>query len=38
MLKKGDFLMIQNQATQGRYLKDIASQLGVHPRTVCAGP
>jgi transposase len=26
--------MIQNQATQGRYLKDIASQLGVHPRTV----
>lgn len=34
MLKKGDFLMIQNQAAQGRYLKDIAAQLGVHPRTV----
>ena len=34
MLKKGDFLMIQEQRTRGLYLKDIAENLGVHPRTV----
>ena len=33
-LKKGDFLMIQEQRTRGLYLKDIAENLGVHPPTV----
>lgn len=34
MLKKGDWLMIRAQAERGVYLKDIAAELGVHPRTV----
>lgn len=34
MLKKGDWLMIRSQAERGVYLKDIAAELGVHPRTV----
>ena len=34
MLKRGDFLMIAEAVKQGKYLKDIAAELGVHPRTV----
>jgi len=34
MLRRGDFLMIHNQYQQGMYLKDIATQLGVSPKTV----
>lgn len=37
MLKKEDWYMIQEKTTQGMYRKDIAAELGVHPRTVrCA--
>jgi transposase len=34
MLKKEDWYMIQDKIKQGMYLKDIAEELGVHPRTV----
>lgn len=34
MLKKRDFIMIQDLMKQGMSRKDIAEQLGVHPRTV----
>jgi len=34
MLKKEDFAMIKALDRQGVYLKDIADELGVHPRTV----
>jgi transposase len=34
MLKKEDFAMIKALDRQGIYLKDIADELGVHPRTV----
>lgn len=34
MLKKRDFLMIQELTKQGVSQKDIAARLGVHPRTV----
>jgi transposase len=34
MLKKEDFAMIKALDRQGVYLKDIAAELGVHPRTV----
>ena len=34
MLSREDYLMIQDQATKGVYLKDIAHGLGVHPKTV----
>ena len=34
MLKKRDYLMIQDKLKQGMYLKDIAAALGVHPKTV----
>jgi transposase len=34
MLKKEDWYMIQEKIQQGMYLKDIAEELGVHPRTV----
>lgn len=34
MLRKEDFVMIQDQARAGVYQKDIAAQLGVHPKTV----
>lgn len=34
MLKQEDFLMIRHKAQQGAYLKDIAAELDVHPRTV----
>jgi transposase len=34
MLKKEDWYMIQDKIEQGMYLKDIAEELGVHPRTV----
>jgi len=34
MLKKEDFAVIQALAKRGVYLKDIATELGVHPKTV----
>jgi transposase len=34
MLKKEDYIMIKAQERQGAYLKDMAAELGVHPRTV----
>lgn len=34
MLSKEDYLMIQAQLGRGVYKKDIAEELGVHPRTV----
>jgi transposase len=34
MLTKGDWLMIAQGKRDGKYLKDIAEELGVHPRTV----
>jgi transposase len=34
MLSKEDYLMIQAQLGRGVYQKDIAAELGVHPRTV----
>jgi transposase len=34
MLTKEDFAMLKALATRGVYQKDIAAQLGVHPKTV----
>ena len=34
MLKRGDYLMIQHKHADGAYIKDLAGELGVHPRTV----
>lgn len=34
MLKREDYLMIQEKWVKGVYIKDIAAELGVHPRTV----
>jgi transposase len=34
VLRKRDWLMIQERIEQGVYVKDIAAELGVHPRTV----
>ena len=34
MLKRGDYLMIEHKHDDGVYIKDIAEELGVHPRTV----
>lgn len=34
MLKREDYLMIQEKVSKGVYLRDIAAELGVHPRTV----
>ena len=34
MLSKEDYLMIEAQRRRGVYVKDIAEELGVHPRTV----
>jgi transposase len=34
MLKRGDWMMIAEAIKHGKYLKDIAAELGVHPRTV----
>ena len=34
MLSKEDFLMIKQLHERGVYKKDIAEELGVHPRTV----
>ena len=34
MLSRGDFVMIQRGVREGKYLKDMAQELGVHPRTV----
>ena len=34
MLKRGDYLMIQQKHDDGVYIKDIAGELGVHPKTV----
>ena len=34
MLGREDYLMIEEQREKGVYLKDIAADLGVHPRTV----
>src|SRR4030042_5874913 len=34
MLRKGDWMDIQAQILRGVYQKDIAADLGVHPKTV----
>ena len=34
MLSKEDYLMIQTKVNRGAFLKDIAADLGVHPKTV----
>lgn len=34
MLRREDFMMIQVLVQRGLYLCDIATQVGVHPRTV----
>src|SRR5262245_30278764 len=34
MLSKEDWMTIQAQVAKGVYQKDIAAQLGVHPRTI----
>ena len=34
MLKREDWMMIQEKRTKGVYIKDIAAELGVHPKTV----
>jgi IS30 family transposase len=34
MLRKEDFAVIKSLDQRGVYLKDIAAELGVHPRTV----
>src|SRR5947209_4635109 len=34
MLKKEDFAVIKALAKRGVYLKDIAAEIGVHPKTV----
>jgi transposase len=34
VLRKRDWLMIQERIEQGVYVKDLAAELGVHPRTV----
>lgn len=34
MLRKEDFLMIKKLNPHGAYLKDIAAELGVHPKTI----
>jgi IS30 family transposase len=34
MLKKEDYRMIEGLKKRGVYLKDIAEELGVHPKTV----
>jgi len=34
MLRREDFLMIQSRVKAGVYQKDIAAELGVHPKTV----
>ncbi len=34
MLTREDYLMISERRRQGVFLKDIAAELGVHPRTV----
>jgi IS30 family transposase len=34
MLNKEDWMQIQAQIQKGVYQKDIAQQLGVHPKTV----
>ena len=34
MLRRRDWLMRQERIRQGVYVKDVAVELGVHPRTV----
>lgn len=34
MLRREEWYMIQEKVNQGAYLKDIAAELGMHPRTV----
>lgn len=34
MLKREDYMMIQEKFGKGMYVKDIAAELGMHPRTV----
>lgn len=34
MLSREDYLMIRERRSEGVYVKDIAAELGVHPRTV----
>ncbi len=34
MLKKEDFIVIKTLTNRGVYQKDIAAELGVHPKTV----
>jgi hypothetical protein len=33
MITRGNWLMIQQGIREGKYLKNIAGELGVHPRT-----
>jgi hypothetical protein len=37
VLRRRDWLMIQERLRQGVYVKDVAAELGVHPRTVSPG-
>lgn len=34
MLSREDYMMIREKSSEGVYIKDIAQQLGVHPKTV----
>ena len=34
MLRKEDFAVIKSLSQRGVYIKDIAAELGVHPKTV----
>ena len=34
MLSKEDYLMIRDMARRGAFQKDIATELGIHPKTV----
>ncbi len=34
MLRKEDFMIIETQIQKGIYQKDVAEQIGVHPKTV----
>ena len=34
MMTREDYLMITERRRQGVYIKDIAAELGIHPKTV----
>lgn len=34
MLSRGDYLMISEKKRQGMFIKNVATELGVHPKTV----